>query len=254
MYCPYCGLLFSKNELWTQDQLRYVQEKANEQIENYALREIDSMLSKTFGKKSSIKNKNSAYSSLTYESRNLNKKSYIKTPIEEDVDSEIECSECKSKFQVYGIFGFCPLCGYDNILIYDTNASIIKKEVQIAKDKNRALRFAYNDLVSTFEDFCKKKNTTQKKYNFQNLDSAEKFFQEAYNASLFAELEQEKVHAIRRLFQKRHVYQHNKGIIDQQYITIIPEDSTLLGQRAPLSLEELESVAKSIRQIMLKIL
>lgn len=252
MYCPYCGLLFNKNELWTQDQLKYAQENAKEEAMVYASNEIIKMLSNTFGKQSGSSKK--SFLNISFKPGSPYRKKYISPPTEKEIDSEIECSECKAEFQVYGIFGYCPLCKCDNIMIYDTNISIILTEIENASDKNRALRHAYNDLVSTFEDFCKKRNKTQIKYNFQNLDNAEKFFKDAYRINLFDGFKKDEVLTMKRLFQKRHVYQHNKGVIDQKYTNVIPEDVSLLEQVAPLYLEEFREATTVMRKILLKII
>lgn len=254
MYCPYCGLLFNKNELLTQDQLKYAQENAKEEAMAHVSNELSSMIEKTFWKKSGSSKKSFLNISVSYKQGSPYRKKYISPPTEKEVDSEIECSECKARFQVYGIFGYCPLCKCDNIMIYDTNIFIILMEIENASDKNRALRHAYNDLVATFENFCKKKNMTEKKYNFQNLDVAEKFFKNAYRINLFDGFKKGEVLIIKRLFQKRHVYQHNKGVIDQKYVDAIPEDASLLGQVALLDVEEFRDAATVMRKILLKII
>lgn len=248
MYCPYCSLLFNKNELWTQDQLKYAQKNVKEEAMAYVSNELSNMLGKTFGKQSgSSKN-------ISFKPGSPYQKKHISPPTEKEIDSEIECSECKARFQVYGIFGYCPLCKCDNIMIYDTNISIIFTEIENVSDKNRTLRHAYNDLVSTFEDFCKKRNRTQKKYNFQNLDSAENFFKDTYSIDLFDGLQKDEVLTIKKLFQKRHIYQHNKGVIDEKYIGVIPDDMSLLGQVALLDLEEFIDTTTVMRKILLKII
>jgi len=243
MYCPYCGLLFNKNELQSQEQSRYFQEKIIENVKAYAVNEARKIF-KSAGVKQSV----SSTPGRSY------RKKYISKPTEKDVDSEIECSECGAKFQVYGIFGYCPICKCDNVMIYDTNISIILNEIDKTPDKNRALRHAYNELVSTFEDFCKKRNKTKKKYNFQNLESAGKFFKNAYNINFFEGLKKSEILTIKRLFQKRHICQHNKCIIDQKYIDIIPEDTALLGQKADLNIKEFISATKVLKKIILKII
>ena len=139
-------------------------------------------------------------------------------------------------------------------MIYDTNIQIILKEIDNANDKKRALRHAYNDLVSTFENICKNKNVSNKKYNFQNLDSAKEFFHDHFNINMFQGLISDEILSIKRLFQKRHLYQHNRGFIDQKYINIIPEDSHLLNNEAPLTREEFIKGAEAMRKIMVKMI
>jgi len=254
MYCPYCGLLFNKDELLTQNQLNYAQENLKEEAMVYTSDELNKMLRKVFGKQNRSSKNSVLDISFSYKPGKPYRKRYISLPTERKVDSEIECSECKAKFQVYGIFGYCPICKCDNVMIYDTNISIILNEINKAQDKDRALRHAYNDLVSTFEDFCKKRNKTKKKYNFQNLESVERFFKDAYGIMLFNGLKKDEILTIKRLFQKRHIFQHNKGVIDQKYIDIIPEDAALLGQVATLDIKEFRDAATVMRKILLKII
>jgi hypothetical protein len=251
MYCPYCSLLFNKNELLTHEQLKYAQKNAEEEAMAHVSNELDNMLEKTFGKQSGSNKKGFLNISVSYKPGSPYRKKCISPPTEKEVDSEIECSECKAKFQVYGIFGYCPLCKCDNIMIYDTNISIILAEIENASDKNRALRHAYNDMVATFENFCKKKNQTEKKYNFQNLDSSARFVKDIFNKDIFDGLQNDEILTIKRLYQKRHVYQHNKGVIDQKYIDVIPEDVSLLGQVAPLDIEEFRNATTVMRKILL---
>jgi hypothetical protein len=253
MYCPYCGLLFNKNELFTPDQLKYAQEVGKEKATSYIHDEVNRMLGRAFGNlnsqsKGGLLNISASYKPAIYEEK------FVFPPVEKQVDSEIECSECKAKFQVYGIFGYCPLCKCDNIIIYDANISIILSAIANANNKDRELRHAYNDLVSTFEDFFKKRNKSQKKYNFQNLESVDSFFSDNYGINFFGELSKDEALTIKRLFQKRHVCQHNKGIIDQKYINIIPEDASLLNQIAPLCLEEFKDTTAIMRKMLLRII
>src|ERR1051326_7461428 len=74
--------------------------------------------------------------------------------VERDVDTEFECAECAIRFQVYGIFGYCPGCSCENLQIYDANWANIKRKLSTDPDKDRQLRHAYGDLVSTFEVFA----------------------------------------------------------------------------------------------------
>ena len=53
--------------------------------------------------------------------------------------------------------------------------------------------------------------------------------------------------ALRRVFHKRHVCIHAGGEITDQYVRMIPEDKSLLGTRATLTLDELELAAKAMR-------
>lgn len=244
MYCPYCGELFNKNELWTQDQLSFARAQVVEEGTAHIMGKMDEIFKDAFRNTKNV----------IYKSSGSYQKKYIAPPAEKKMDVEIRCSNCKAGFQVYGTFGYCPCCRYDNILIYDTNITIILEEIDSASDKSRALRHAYNDLVSTFEDFCKKKNTTGKAYNFQNLDSAAQFFKTVSGKNLLENISNSETEIIKRFFQKRHVYQHNHGIIDQKYISIVPADTALLNTMAILDLNELKDATVVLRKMLLNVI
>lgn len=55
---------------------------------------------------------------------------------------------------------------------------------------------------------------------------------------------------LRRVFEKRHICEHNRGIITDRYVPVIPEHAQLLGMKAALSLDELTSGAKLLRHIL----
>jgi len=254
MYCPYCGSLFNKDRLWTQDQLAFAKAHAIEEGTAYVMGEMDKMLRGVFGNLSSSKKSGFLNVSVSYKSTGPYRKKQIVPPIEKQVDTELDCSNCNARFQVFGIFGFCPCCKQDNIIVYDTNIKILLNYINTSDNKDRTLRHAYNDLVSTFEEYCKKKNLTDKKYNFQNLDIAELFFREKFNKELFARLPQKDIEKIKRFFQKRHVYQHNKGVIDEKYVQIIPSDVHLLNTKAKLEVNEFTDTTTIMRQIILNII
>jgi len=177
------------------------------------------------------------------------KQPVVPTYKEREVDTELECCECNTQFQIYGIFGYCPGCKCENLQIYDTNWSIIKRGIDNSDDKNRQLRHAYSDLVSTFEMFCsrKAKKITSEPGKFQVLFDACKFFKTHANVDMLESLSQSALLSLRRVFQKRHVCIHAGGIINERYIKMIPEDAKLLGTDVVLTEKELEETATAMR-------
>lgn len=254
MYCPYCGSLFNKNQLWTQDQLAFAKAQAIEESKAYVMDEMDKMFRDVFGNRSSSKKSGFLSVSVSYKSAGPYRKKQITPPAEKQVDTELDCSSCSARFQVFGIFGFCPCCKQDNITVYDTNIEILLKEIDAATNKDKALRHAYNDLVSTFENYCKRRNLTSKRYNFQNLDSVSDFFKSVHGKELFANISTKEEETIRRFFQKRHVYQHSRGVIDQLYIDVIPADSALLGKTAVLDVQEFMDATVVMRKLLLNVI
>lgn len=243
MYCPYCGDSFSSNELLTTDQVEHINEVVKEEALAFAQKQIQDMLKKSFGTSASRK------SGITYKPGRIQKKTITPTYDERAVDSELECPECETKFQVYGIFGFCPGCRDENLLIYDANLKIIESEIKSSNNSERQLRHAYGDLVSAFENICSRKSVkiTTEKGHFQVLFEARKYFKKHAGVDILENVASEQLLALRRVFQKRHIYVHSDGTINEQYVQKIPEDNKLLDQKATLSIAELKCAAEGMR-------
>jgi hypothetical protein len=244
MFCPYCGIKFSNNQLWTEDQNTYTRAAATEKGKEYVFGEIDKM----FGKLARQTSGNKTVK-FTHKPSNYRAKKVFPSYTERQVDSELICPDCNFRFQVYGIFGYCPGCRSENIKIYDANLEIIKQEVNSSKDPQRALRHAYADLVSTFESFCKKKakQLNTENIRFQMLFEVRKLFKDHLGVDIFSGLSNDDLLALRRVFQKRHAYEHHQGIIEEKYIRMIPEDTHLLNQKAELSLDEFITASQALR-------
>ena len=247
LYCPYCGTNFSNDELHTQDQIKYLEESGEEQALEYMHKKIDKMFSKM-----SRQFRGNQFISVDYKPTRYRAKQITPRYRELKVDSELRCPECSFLFQVYGLFGFCPGCGVENMLIYDANLTIIRREIQSSDQPTRALRHAYSDLVSTFETFCAKKapEEAEDKPSFQELFPTRKFFKKVIGVDILEGLKDDELLTIRRVFQKRHSCQHCEGRVTDQYVKKIPEDVNLIGTEVELSLDEFEKGAKILRHIV----
>ncbi len=226
---------------------KYIREVATEKAREIAHEEIK----KAFGKLAR-QNSGNKFGKFTYKSSPYRAKSISPRYREHQVDSELFCPTCSFRFQVYGIFGYCPGCRYENLLIYDANLDIIKKEVSTNPDSPRALRHAYSDLVSAFESFCKRKARllTTETTRFQMLFETRKFFKDQLGVNILDGLDNDNLIALRRVFQKRHAYEHYQGIIEAKYIRMIPEDAHLLNQKAELSLDEFVRASQAMRHAL----
>lgn len=243
MYCPYCGDRFDKSELLTGEQMEYIKEVTAEQ----ALEYISAELGKMF--KSGLAN--SRY--VTFKpGKPYRAKPIVPRYTERRVDSEILCPVCGARFQIDGIFAHCVGCGTENIAVYDANLEVIRGEVAAAGNSQRVLRHAYNDLVSTFESICGRRSAAiaAEHGSFQDPYEARRFFKTNAGTDMLAELDDDQRLAVRRLFHKRHAWQHSHGLITERYVKKVPEDRDLLGTEASLSMLEFESGAAAVRMML----
>ncbi len=241
IFCPYCGEKQENDDMWTQEQENVVDKIADQVGMRFVEDELDKMFKKLAGG-----NKN-----MTYKPDRKTQISKPNTHLEKEVDSEIECPSCETRFQVYGIFGFCPNCKEDNILIYETNLQIILNEIENSSNPKRQLRHAYKDLVTTFELYCKRisKINDLGTANFQNLLNVKKFFKKQ-NVEIYAGIDYSEKLILKRIFEKRHAYEHSTGEITERYIKNVPEDSKLIGQIAVLSTDEFTNGIKIIKKVI----
>lgn len=242
MYCPYCGKLQPNDNLWTNQQTEHAREIATSVAMRYIEDELEKMLKSTFG--------NSKFIKYTPGQKTIPRTS-VGRHVEKPVDTEIECPTCQLKFQIYGIFGYCPSCREESLLIYETNLQIIIQEINNSSDKTRALRHAYNDVVSTFEGYCKLvvKRHGLDSTNFQNLKSTKELFKK-YQLDIYTNISETEKISIKRVFEKRHAYQHAQGQITEKYIQNIPQDKALLGSKAELSISELTEGIRVLKKIL----
>ena len=145
----------------------------------------------------------------------------------------------------------CPSCREESLLIYETNLQIIIQEINNASDKARVLRHAYNDVVSTFEGYCKlvAKRNGLENTNFQNLKTTKELFKK-YQLDIYKDINENEKIIIKRVFEKRHAYQHAQGQITEKYVQNIPQDRVLLDTKAELSISELTAGIDVLKKIL----
>jgi len=247
MYCPYCRALFPNDQLHTKAQVRHIECAVKEKATEYVSGKLDKMLVDL-----NRQVRGNSIVNLDFKPSRYRAKKVFPTYREHKVDSELLCPECSFQFQVFGIFGFCPGCGTENMLVYDANLTIIRHEIDKSDNPRRALRHAYGDLVSTFQVFCSRKaeKFDVDKPSFQELFPTRRFFRKSAGVDMLEAIPDDDLLALRRVFQKRHVCQHADGMVTDQYIRKIPEDKELLGQEVQLSLEEFEEGARVLRQVL----
>ena len=107
MHCPYCGDRFPNDELWTTDQIDYARKKATQEVMPLVEQEVRDMFRRAFEGKPG----------WTVKRGPPPRRRPEPTPPEErTVDSELTCPECQTRFQIDGIFGYCPGCRAENLL------------------------------------------------------------------------------------------------------------------------------------------
>lgn len=211
---------------------------------------------------------------------NGNRKRTQPIPIKaaEQMQLEIKCEECNTRFAVIGSAYFCPACGYNSvnrtfndslikIKAKISNINIIKNSLieSVGKDEaeivSRSLvESSLSDGVVAFQKYCEGRyeNFEKPPFNaFQRLGQGSDLWKKLVGYGYSDWLEVEELAKLNILFQKRHILSHNEGIVDEQYLKNSGDLTYKIGQRIVISLidinlliEYLEKLTSSIDKVI----
>lgn len=218
LHCPYCGIVDRLEHFLTENQKLFVKK----QIE---------MAREAINKKVSLElNLDSIIADLP-----KNRPPWF--IVENKQQNIYDCPKCQNKFDVLGEYGSCPHCGEENFLdLLRAKMERVKMEMsdQIATKKiaeHDVPANMLNNLVSTFEamsNFIKrrlalipmtpKRRKELEKLSFQRIKKAAESLKAWFGIELFKSLNGEDSNFIHLMFQRRHLFIHNNGQVDEKYL------------------------------------
>lgn len=141
-YCPYCGYKDSSKSFTTPEQIEYAKSIAFNSIMKDVFQELkkiefSSKPRGAFGIGIDVKVK---------EGRPIPIHEYQ----EKELETKIECSHCSLKYEIYGVFGYCPDCGQHNSeQILNNNLNIVEKMLSsLWSDNSELNRYLLEDALS----------------------------------------------------------------------------------------------------------
>lgn len=164
----------------------------------------------------------------------------IKFPLkhyeEKTLETNVKCDNCCLNFSIYGVFSDCPYCGQLNAkVIFDKSIETSIKKLEWYKNesldpsiRNDLPKDALNGGVSAFDALGKalmtKHGIPSKPRNlFQNIDALNDFLYSTFKKHIADYISEENFHFLFKMFQVRHIYEHNAGVIDNNFIAKLPE-------------------------------
>ena len=256
-HCPYCGHEAEQNQFFTPAQIEYARSVAVQAITN-AIRadlkklEFDHKPRGGFGIGISMKLKPGRPTPIRY---------YRETGLE----TEVVCAICTLRYAVYGVFAFCPDCGLHNSgQILERNLEMVDKMLELAKglDAQMAsslIENALEDCVSSFDGFgreiCRvyasKASDPSRagQVSFQNLEGARGKTTELFGVDIARALSTEEWAAATRGFQKRHLFSHTMGVVDEDYIRRSGDPAAVRGRKVTVTVEDVRGLAGILQTI-----
>ena len=244
--CPYCRAEGDPSSFFTKDQLDYAISVAARDIVGPMLqgfkRDIERMNRRQSGGLLQLK------ISVDYKPISINR--YL----ERQLETEVTCDSCSLEFSVYGVFASCPCCGQLNALKVVLNSlETAKRKLALSEEPSldEALRRdfvkdALTGSVAAFDAFGKAVASNHptifpvtRRNLFQDIEALNDHLQTLGEPSLETTIGVPAWGDIKWLFQARHVYVHNAGVIDERFTARQTALAGMKGRVLPLDPEQL---------------
>jgi hypothetical protein len=244
-HCPYCNYKGTSSDFHTKEQIEYAKSIA---IKG-ALQDTADTITDMF-KDLERKTRGGL---IQFKVNSSNNFSYypIKFYNEKELETYITCDNCKLEFAIYGVFANCPDCNKLNAFtIFNKSLEVSRKMLDLIKNidtdedlKEAQLKLILSDCIAAFDGLGKALKISypqvfpnSPKNLFQNISELNNVLKEKLNLDL-SELFKD-FPFIYKMFQVRHIYEHNMGVIDDEFIKRIPELSHLKGRKYKIDEKE----------------
>lgn len=247
--CPYCGTRADASDFYTACQLEYAKSVAVKQVLEPILRD--------FKRNVEALNRPSRTSLIDIKF-SVNLPTFqVHSYRESDVETPVTCTNCGLEFAVFGVFAFCPDCGLLNAFdVFDACLEVCRRRLRLldlpetAADRKLVRAILVDSLgsaVAAFDALGKKLRQVRPdifpekpKNLFQNLAALDRALEKGTGAGLATRLGPDGFSDLVRLFQVRHIYEHNLGVVDQEFVAKVPAYGHLKGRLCPLERDDVE--------------
>jgi len=188
---------------------------------------------------------------------------------EEIQQSRFKCTGCKMETDILGEYGICPNCGLHNC------ADVIEKKLVLIEDRfkevdetigdrherevewERLLRCVseFEGLANELRKFFLRKPLTPKRradltsLSFQKIINANDRINEWFGFQILEDIDADDRTFINIMFNKRHLFTHNNGQVDQEYLNNTNDTKLRLNELVRFRSKEIRRLLPLIRQM-----
>ncbi len=254
--CPYCDQLGSFYDFITDAQYKYVRSVAEAEFMN-------SFINPAFKKIASGLNKaKPSFKRGLFQFKFSFDWKEIEVPIEyykeEDLETKVTCDSCGLDFSIYGVFAHCPHCVECNaFLIFSKSLDVTNKQFEIISKEgmpNEILEFSLGHMISSCVsafDALGKELRRRKPQSYP--DKPRNLFQNIFlldeKIGGWIRKEHSDFDFLLEMFQVRHLYEHNMGVIDKDFVEKFPDYNNLIGRKYLLSKDQVLKFISCMREL-----
>lgn len=154
----------------------------------------------------------------------------------------LNCPECGEFNDIIGRFGHCSGCFTRNDLNVFVNEIVpdLRKQLKNGHQPSRCLQTAVSALEVFVKQYCKQlaleiplipeRKDKLTKPNLRNWDVVDGMFSEFFGIKIKPKFSEETWSLCNKLILRRHVYEHNGGVVDQEFIDKSSATDLTVGQ------------------------
>ncbi|MCR6110058.1 hypothetical protein HXA35_06925 [Bacillus sp. A301a_S52] len=250
--CPYCGYRSKMDEFFTPDQIEYIQSVVFQELGKFVHNSFKQL------------EKGNRKGFLTFKVNSKLKRLPLKLYSEQQLQTNTKCEVCELDYAIFSVFSYCPNCGNDNIFqVFKKSLDSLNKQLKAfskleIEDKDflqEVLEGIFKNAVSKFDGLGKQLKgklpspLEKKRSPFQNIFILNKELIKHTHINLEDQIGSEEFKVVIKLFQVRHILEHNYGQIDEEYIEKTGEVLRRIGERYLVSVEETDFLLEVIERL-----
>ena len=245
--CPYCEHTADSSEFLTSFQMEYINSIAVRQVLGSTLRDLEKSFKDL--------ERSTRHSIISFKVKTTGFEFPIKYYSEADLETVVTCDHCGLVFAIYGVFASCPDCAHLTAMsMYRNSLEAARKRFTIMdriphdekEIRDALLVDTLSAIVAAFDGLGKrlqiqfKTFIPDKPHNlFQNLDALSEVLNKNISIDLPNLLDTGQFQKVYYLFQVRHIWNHNFGEADADFVRKTNSDASLIGTKVLPTKEEM---------------
>lgn len=254
--CPYCGEKSEHSQFFTQAQIEYAQSVAAREVLGPELKKLEQSFKEL--------ERSTRGGIIQFKVRTTGFNFPLKYYQEKELETHVTCDHCGLEFAVYGVFANCPDCSRLNALvIFNKSIEVAKKRLKLIdpidqKEKSLIEGISEDALsggISSFDAFGKAlrlkypdKLPEKPKNLFQNIKALSGRLSKLCGVALPDLVGNDEYEFLLKYFQVRHIYEHNMGVVDDDFVKNVPAFGNLKGRKFPLDRDEIGKFLDEIKK------
>jgi hypothetical protein len=249
-YCPYCIHHGHKFEFMTKNQLKFLEEYRKAFLEAFKQEGVSSI------------NLDDVVNKLSE-----NKPEWFYA--EEKQQQSIKCPECKTRFDILGIYGKCPKCQKSNHLDiisakledlqsqFDRADETLRDRHKRESEWKKLLSFSVSEFEALANYLKKmvlripatpKRKSDLSNLSFQNIIKANDCYSNWFGFEIFENIQRVDRDFMNKMFNRRHLIIHKASVVDQEYLDNTKDNSARLNQVIRIRSREIKRLLPLVKK------